>query len=51
MSIVVNIAKPYNNKYNLEWPSISFFGVYDGHGGFSCADFLKDNLHKFIVNN
>lgn len=27
---------------------ISFFAVYDGHGGFACAEFLKENLHKFI---
>jgi len=27
------------------WPKSSFFGVYDGHGGSACADFLRDNLH------
>lgn len=31
------------------WPTCSFFAVYDGHGGASCADFLRDNLHQFIV--
>mmetsp|Transcript_22276 Transcript_22276/g.60853 ORF Transcript_22276/g.60853 Transcript_22276/m.60853 type:complete len:327 (-) Transcript_22276:2-982(-) len=24
---------------------VSFFGVYDGHGGSETADFLRDNLH------
>jgi protein phosphatase 2C family protein 2/3 len=23
--------------------------VYDGHGGSGCADFLRDNLHLFII--
>jgi protein phosphatase 2C family protein 2/3 len=27
----------------------SFFGVYDGHGGSGCADYLRDNLHQFII--
>ena len=29
----------------------SFFGLFDGHGGNHCSDFLWDNLHKFIVSN
>ncbi len=32
------------------WPSISFFGIYDGHGGETCANFLRDNLHNFVIN-
>ena len=31
------------------WPKCSFFAVYDGHGGNACADFLKDNLHQYII--
>jgi protein phosphatase 2C family protein 2/3 len=31
------------------WPKCSFFGVYDGHGGAACADFLRDHLHQFII--
>lgn len=30
---------------------VSFFGLYDGHAGSSCADFLKDNLHDFITSS
>lgn len=26
----------------------AYFGVYDGHGGSWCADYLRDNLHKLI---
>lgn len=29
----------------------SFFGVYDGHGGTQCADYLQQNLHDFILNH
>lgn len=29
--------------------NIPFFGVYDGHGGIHCADFLRDHLHEYIV--
>ena len=25
--------------------------VYDGHGGNKCAEFLRDNLHKLILND
>ena len=44
----MNILKP-KNRVNEEWPKCSFFGVYDGHGGSLCADFLRDKLHHYIV--
>lgn len=28
-----------------EWPKCSFFGIYDGHGGSKCPEFLRDYLH------
>jgi protein phosphatase 2C family protein 2/3 len=49
VSIVLNIMKPPNRTSQEEWPKCSFFGVYDGHGGSGCADFLRDQLHQFIV--
>lgn len=30
---------------------IPFFGVYDGHGGTQCAEYLRDHLHGFILSN
>ena len=50
VSIIINMTKPenYTKKY---WPKISFFGIYDGHGGSKCADFLRDTLHKIIFSN
>ena len=50
VSIIINMNKPqnYTKKY---WPKTSFFGIYDGHGGSKCADFLRDCLHKLIFND
>ena len=30
------------------YPLTSYFGLFDGHGGSSCANFLADNLHRYI---
>ena len=48
VSIILNIVKPPNRIHEV-WPKCSFFGVYDGHGGSACAEFLRDNLHQFVV--
>ncbi|OTB04107.1 hypothetical protein M426DRAFT_321207 [Hypoxylon sp. CI-4A] len=29
-------------------PQIFYFGVFDGHGGQQCSDFLRDELHGYI---
>ena len=50
VSIVLNILKPAYRS-NETWPHCSFFGIYDGHGGSKCADFLRDNLHQFIIRS
>ena len=53
----MNISKPRaedNPDKNIS-PNInsnmSFFGVYDGHGGDKCADYLRDNLHQLIIKD
>ena len=48
VSIILNIIKPMC-RMDEEWPKCSFFGVYDGHGGAKCADFLRDNLHQYVI--
>ena len=48
VSIILNITKPLTKEVD-EWPTCSFFAVYDGHGGASCADFLRDNLHQYVI--
>ena len=50
VSIIINMNKPKN--YNKgKWPKISFFGIYDGHGGEGCSEYLRDNLHKLICTD
>ena len=50
VSIVINIKK--KSDWNQpRWPNCSYFSIFDGHGGSLCADFLKDNLHRFILEN
>ena len=53
VSIIYNISKPSNfiETSNNKWPKCSFFGLYDGHGGKGCCDFLRDNLHKYIISD
>ncbi|KAI1084733.1 protein serine/threonine phosphatase 2C [Whalleya microplaca] len=29
-------------------PQVFYFGVFDGHGGTQCSDFLRDELHGYI---
>ena len=48
VSIILNIVKPEHRKHET-WPTCSFFGVYDGHGGSACAEFLRDNLHHYVI--
>lgn len=40
--------KPEHRAHE-NWPKCSFFGVYDGHGGHTCAEFLRDNLHHYVI--
>ena len=50
VSIILNIIKP-STYVGKEWPKSSFFAIYDGHGGSACADFLRDNLHQYIIKD
>ena len=50
VSIIINMAKPHNYQKKY-WPKTSFFGIYDGHGGNMCSEFLRDCLHKLILND
>jgi protein phosphatase PTC6 len=31
-------------------PQVFYFGVFDGHGGSECSEFLRDKLHEYIEN-
>jgi len=32
-------------------PQVFYFGVFDGHGGSECSEFLRDQLHEYIENS
>lgn len=49
VSIVLGVAEPRGRNRTGQWPTVSFFGVFDGHGGAGCADYLRDNLHTFVI--
>ena len=51
VSIILNIMKPRGKHFDGKWPQCSFFGVFDGHGGSICAEYLRDNLHTFVIKN
>lgn len=38
--IFVDVCQPF---------PISYFSLFDGHSGITCADYLRDSLHKYIV--
>jgi protein phosphatase PTC2/3 len=48
--IMLRIPKPADRK-DEKWPFCSFFGLYDGHGGKNCSNFLRDNLHLYITQD
>lgn len=50
VAIIMNMKKP-EKKVIKDWPKCSFFGIFDGHGGTTCADYLRDNLYLFVINN
>lgn len=39
VAIIQNASQ--KNFTTQKWPVVNFFGVYDGHGGHFCGDFLK----------
>ena len=51
VSVIINMNKPNYYDSSLPWPKISYFGVFDGHAGNKCAEYLRDNLLNFICNN
>ena len=50
VSVILNFSRP-NSYHGDDWPNCVFFGLYDGHGGSVCADYLSKNLHFFVTIN
>jgi protein phosphatase PTC2/3 len=54
ISIVLDLKKPgvvTKAKAAEQDPAkkIQYFAIFDGHGGHTCAEFLRDNLHNIIA--
>ena len=45
VTVIVNMQKPASFPNNMVWPHCSFFAIYDGHGGITAANYLRDKLH------
>ena len=48
--IVPHIKKPTNANVRT-WPKMSLFGIFDGHGGETCAIYLRDNFLPFLLED
>lgn len=50
VSIVLNIKKP--KDYAGYWPeNLSIFGLFDGHAGNACSEFLKNYFHIYLMKS
>jgi protein phosphatase 2C family protein 2/3 len=47
------LVRDYNeDKFVIiQQGNLFFFGVYDGHGGGRCSEFLKQSLHELVLND
>ena len=47
---IVNFEKKTNEGNNYT-QKISYFAIFDGHGGDACSKFLKNNFHTILFQN
>ena len=45
------INKSFSSNGKIITPNISYFAVYDGHGGQNCCNFLQENLHIYLFSS
>ncbi len=48
---IVNYQKKILVNNQTLHPNISYFGIFDGHGGDKCSKFLKQNLDTILFNS
>ena len=48
--VVSPIQKPHKTIHRT-WPKMSYFGVFDGHGGETCSEYLKNNYLNILIEN
>ena len=44
------VKKPHNKKIQY-WPKISYFAIFDGHGGETCSSYLKHNFLNNLIED
>ena len=50
VSVCSLVKKPSSSKMKT-WPKISYFAIFDGHGGEECSEFLKNNYMNYLIEN
>ena len=50
VAVVSQIQKPQKTIHRT-WPKMSYFAVFDGHGGESCSEYLKNNFLDYLIEN
>ena len=50
VKIIINMNRPNNYVNKAPWPLMSYFAIFDGHGGKDVASFLSINLHHFLID-
>ena len=48
--VVSQIQKPQKTIHRT-WPKMSYFAVFDGHGGENCSEYLKNNFLDYLIEN
>jgi protein phosphatase 2C family protein 2/3 len=53
ISIVLDMKKHHGTPKAtpLQDKKVSFFAIFDGHGGTGCPEFLRDHLHQFVSSS
>lgn len=50
VAVVGQVKKPQGAAHKI-WPKMSYFGIFDGHGGEGCSTFLRDNFLNILIEN
>lgn len=50
IAVVPDLRKSAALGGNYQSKKVTYFGLFDGHGGAGCATYLRDNLHQIIAS-